>query len=80
MNTFELAVELAVEGQGEIVDQGFLVSRRDQCELASCVVIYKAVAYWLGLQTNRCFRRWNLLGGTQWRFILLHVISRFMNK
>jgi hypothetical protein len=29
VNTFELAIE----GQGEIVDHGFLVSRRDQCAL-----------------------------------------------
>lgn len=28
VNTFELAIE---EGEGEKVDHGFLVSRRDQC-------------------------------------------------
>jgi COP9 signalosome complex subunit 6 len=31
VNTFELAVEAG----GELVDHGFLVSRRDQCELSA---------------------------------------------
>ena len=58
MNTFELATE----GTGELVDHGFLVSRRDQCEPRDD---HRSNKVDLVSQTNKYFRHSSSLDGTQ---------------
>jgi len=73
VNTFELATE----GNGEAVDHGFLVSRRDQCESrteSQAGVIPDA------LQTNRYSRHSSLSGGTPWHHTQLSVILLFITR
>ena len=59
MNTFELATE----GTGELVDHGFLVSRRDQCEPRDDHRLDEAN---LLSQTNKYFRHSSSSDGIQW--------------
>jgi len=59
VNTFELATE----GTGELVDHGFLVSRRDQCEPHDGRRSSEADLF---SQTSKYFRHSSSSDGTQW--------------
>ena len=54
VNTFELAIE---EGDGENVDHGFLVSRRDQCAWHLYVSVYIVLTWEECRQASVSFSR-----------------------
>jgi hypothetical protein len=74
VNTFELATE----GNGEAVDHGFLVSRRDQCEplLKSRMVLVITDA----AQISRYSLHSSLSAGTPWHNTQPPAILLFMNR